>query len=476
MPIAERTFSFEDQEQFAQLSGDRNPMHMDPLAARRTQAGAPVVHGMHLLLWSLNALLQQHPELKGVQRIRAQFQKFVLVGEQAATELLSIKANTARWAVSVDGGARCKFVVNFAPDIQKSQEQDAGDAAEEGMAPPTSALELSFADLPNRTGLLRIPSATVQGLTRMYPAAAEGMGARRMASLAISSTLVGMVCPGLHSIYGELTVDATPQSSGALRYQVTETDERFRTVSMEIAGGGWTGNVEAFLRTPPVRQPSLNELRGSFAADQFQGERALIVGGSRGLGELTAKLLASGAAQTWITYRSGRADAEQVAGEIIAAGGVCHPVQWDATEPPEKLLAQLGEVPTQVYYFATPTIFRPQARIYEPERLQGFLQVYADGFWRLVEALRSIHPEVRFYYPSTVFVSERPQGMTEYAMAKAAGEILCADINAQLAPTRVVMTRLPRLATDQTASVTAVETESAVDVMAEVIRAMSPQG
>ena len=32
------------------------------------------------------------------------------------------------------------------------------------------------------------------------------------------------------------------------------------------------------------------------------------------------------------------------------------------------------------------------------------------------------------FYPSTVFVQDRPQEMTEYAMSKAAGEILCADI------------------------------------------------
>ena len=34
------------QERFAEFSGDRNPMHMDLVAARRTQAGAPVVHGV----------------------------------------------------------------------------------------------------------------------------------------------------------------------------------------------------------------------------------------------------------------------------------------------------------------------------------------------------------------------------------------------------------------------------------------------
>ncbi len=478
MKMAERIFSAEDQDVFARLSGDRNPMHMDALAARRTQAGAPVVHGMHLLLWSLNALLNEHPDLRNVSRIRAQFQKFVLVGEQAAVELVSIKANTARWTVSVDGGVRCKFSVSFAdveasescPDEQAEGRPESVSAA--NLTAPVIPLELSLTGLMGRTDVIPIPAA--DEIAALYPAAARGMGAIRMASLATTSTLVGMVCPGLHSIYGELSVEAAPLAVsrgvlGVLRSSVVETDERFRTVSMEIEGGGWTGRVEAFLRTPPVMQPSMEALRGRFPADVFAGVRALIVGGSRGLGELTAKLLATGGAEIWITYRNGRDDAEQVAKEIGDGRGRCSVLHWDATSEPGLLLEQMAEAPTHLYYFATPSIFRPQARVYQPERLQQFLTVYVDGFWTLVQATRQRNPAVSVYYPSSVFVSDRPQGMTEYSMAKAAGEVLCADINAQLAPTRVVMTRLPRLATDQTASVTAVETESAVEAMAQVI-------
>jgi acyl dehydratase len=45
--ISSRIFDADDQQAFAALSGDVNPMHMDALQARRAQAGARVVHGMH---------------------------------------------------------------------------------------------------------------------------------------------------------------------------------------------------------------------------------------------------------------------------------------------------------------------------------------------------------------------------------------------------------------------------------------------
>jgi NAD(P)-dependent dehydrogenase (short-subunit alcohol dehydrogenase family)/acyl dehydratase len=40
------TFSAADVEAFARLTGDRNPLHVDPAAAARSAAGGPVVHGM----------------------------------------------------------------------------------------------------------------------------------------------------------------------------------------------------------------------------------------------------------------------------------------------------------------------------------------------------------------------------------------------------------------------------------------------
>ena len=41
------TFTEADQARFAAISGDRNPVHLDAVLARRTQAGVPVAHGVH---------------------------------------------------------------------------------------------------------------------------------------------------------------------------------------------------------------------------------------------------------------------------------------------------------------------------------------------------------------------------------------------------------------------------------------------
>jgi len=43
---AARTVTGADVQAFAELSGDRNPMHLDPAFAARTSFGRPVAHGM----------------------------------------------------------------------------------------------------------------------------------------------------------------------------------------------------------------------------------------------------------------------------------------------------------------------------------------------------------------------------------------------------------------------------------------------
>ena len=71
------SFGWVDQHRFAQLSGDRNPMHVDPVAARRTLFGRPVVHGIHMLLRSLDAWLGACPpataEAVVLRRLRGRF-------------------------------------------------------------------------------------------------------------------------------------------------------------------------------------------------------------------------------------------------------------------------------------------------------------------------------------------------------------------------------------------------------------------
>src|SRR5262245_50759968 len=77
-----RKFNFEDQIAFAALSGDYNPIHVDALAARRLLFGAPLVHGVHSVMWALDSCLQNSTEALELHSLRTTFFKPVRVGEE----------------------------------------------------------------------------------------------------------------------------------------------------------------------------------------------------------------------------------------------------------------------------------------------------------------------------------------------------------------------------------------------------------
>jgi hypothetical protein len=255
-----------------------------------------------------------------------------------------------------------------------------------------------------------------------------------------------------------------------LGFRVVSIEPRFRLVRLAIEGGGLIGSIKAAARMPPRLQASSSELTGAVEPGEFARSTALVVGGSRGLGEVAAKLLAAGGAQVVVTYRVGSSDAEAVARDIRCAGGMCETLAYDAARPAESQLGGLGRAPTHAYYFATPTIFRAQSALFERGRLDAFLNVYVDGFLDLARALQARRNDVSLFYPSSVFVTERPRGMIEYAMAKAAGETLCCEMNLVWAPLHVTVDRLPRLPTDQTASVIESDLPSAVACLLPLVR------
>jgi NADP-dependent 3-hydroxy acid dehydrogenase YdfG len=240
-----------------------------------------------------------------------------------------------------------------------------------------------------------------------------------------------------------------------------------------VRARGVLGEVKAFLLSPPVTQKSIFDLAAFVAPGEFRGQRVLILGGSRGLGELTAKTIAAGGGYPVITWHSGRTDAERVAAEIRAFGANCDVLRYDATRPAaDQFRNILGEIGF-AYYFATSQISRRRSRSFDAALFQDFLNVYVYAFHDLCEFLSARAGQtLRVFYPSSVFVEETPPELTEYAMAKAAAEVFCAGLHRSFPTIKVLTRRLPRLATDQTLSVVPVETPDSMSVMLPIIREM----
>ena len=468
--LARHTFRAEDQERFARLSGDRNPLHMDPIAARRTQAGAPVVHGMHLLLWCLEALARRNDRVTPPPRaLETRFLKPVYVGDTPSVRLL--KPDAASWSLRIEiaGVALATVQLSFAERAPAAAPLRAERELPELLRMPR---ELRLEEMARRAGGIPF-AASPAAVAELFPAAAAWIGAERLRGLVALSYLVGMECPGLHSLFSSLAVDLTPVDRQEMGYTVTEIDDRFRLVRLRVGGSGLAGIVEAFARQAPVRQLSIEAAATHVSRGEFAGQHPLIIGGSRGLGELTAKLIAAGGGQPVITYARGAADAEAVRQEIAGFGGGCAIMPYDATQPAAAQLERLPSHPTELYYFATSQIFRRKLTLFDADLLRDFMAIYVSGFYDLCAALAARSAgRLSAFYPSSTAVEQRPRDMTEYAMAKSAGEALAADMTRFMPRVRVTVTRLPRLPSDQTTTVAPAEAGSAVEVLLPIVRAV----
>jgi acyl dehydratase/NADP-dependent 3-hydroxy acid dehydrogenase YdfG len=467
---ASRYFSQDLQEQFARVTHDYNPMHMDAVAARRTQAGAPVVHGMHSLLWALDSLAANETGLRRVSELKASFYKWIYVNTTAELVLVSSTDEEIKGQIRVGSTTVTAFSMKLGETDVAGPAGGAG-----GHRGVVIQISLEPIDLPLEAMGAQAGAVDVVGddFGQMFHSLSREWYPLRVASIAGLSRIVGMVCPGLHSIFSGLKLRFDGEDSGreVLAFRVKSTNERYRSVILAVEGPGLSGTVDTFVRQPPARQMGIGDVAQAVKAGEFAGAHALVVGGSRGLGELTAKVLAAGGARVTITYAVGKEQAMEVARELEGWGGSCEVMQYDATLAADGQLAGMTVPVTHAYYYATGQIFRGKKAVFSPEIYAEFAKVYVEGFYDLCEALvgRSVEG-ISVFYPSSVAVAERPREMTEYAAAKAAGEVLCEDMNRFMRGVRVVQRRLPRLPTDQTLSLVAVASADPLEVLLPIVR------
>ncbi|MCP5094365.1 MAG: oxidoreductase [Chloroflexi bacterium] len=79
------TFSQSDFDRFAALSGDDNPIHVDPVHAAKTKFGSPVAHGMFLYSHICAALHECLPEMTQIE------QQLMFPGPTFTDEMLTLQ-------------------------------------------------------------------------------------------------------------------------------------------------------------------------------------------------------------------------------------------------------------------------------------------------------------------------------------------------------------------------------------------------
>jgi hypothetical protein len=291
---------------------------------------------------------------------------------------------------------------------------------------------------------------------KLFVSVAKFIPGLQVAEILATTRLIGMKCPGLHSVFSGMQMEFVNLKPGEslMQYKVVNYDSRFNLVTIEIVTPGAKGTVTGFLRPMPSVQSSIEKVQEKVDSASFSGQVALVVGGSRGLGEITAKILAVGGAKVFLTYATGRQDAEKIVNVLETSGlqADCFSLDILSDEAElDRIISQKCYDISHIYYFCSPYIGSAPKGRFRNEVFMRFCDYYVSGFNKIfkITANKGIK---NYFYPSTVFLSEQPLNMGEYTAAKTAGESLCSLLSKAVGGINIFNPRLPKLATDQTVS------------------------
>jgi len=457
-----RRFTLEDQTAFATLSGDWNPLHVDPIAARRTLFGAPVVHGAHLALWALETTLGESMQALQLDTCRAAFRRPAYLEQPMTTQVIERHDDSVQLVSTMDGACVLELTARF------------GRVDRRRFKPSSRRWAQRESPVDVEADALRAARGTVEAALdpdlalQMFPALATHWD-DVLSELLASTRIVGMLCPGLHSVYAGFDLRHSETGATAVSYRVANTSLKYSLATLQFDGPTLTGTLKTFVRPRPSPRLSMAAVQRAVTAGEFASQRALVVGGSRGLGEAFAKAIAAGGGDVCVTYQRGRDDAESVCADIQATGSHARAVQLDVRAFDN---VALEYAPTHVYYFATPFIKIDKTRTFDTEMFELYCQYYVTAFHRLVEWVARRAPHATVWAPSTEFLDGAEPGTAAYCSAKAAMEELGRHLSKRL-PIRVLTPRLPRTATDQTVGLIPTKTADPVDIALACLRSIA---
>src|SRR5438132_12900814 len=186
-----RTFTSADQSAFEKLSGDNNPLHMDPVAARRFLFGRSVVHGIHLVLWALDDYLGVGAGPFALRSIKAQFLRPVGVDEAVCSSVVRKQNQCVELELISAGASSTRIQLQFEP-----QPAIAETALLSGFSESQSPRVIPEAEIASQYGRLNLLLDRELAAT-LFPHLTSCIPAVQIATLLATTRLVGRELPGL---------------------------------------------------------------------------------------------------------------------------------------------------------------------------------------------------------------------------------------------------------------------------------------
>jgi len=473
--IGKKKFTKKNQKNFANMSCDYNPIHVDPLTARRLIPGRCIVHGINILLTGLNFLFEKKINFKFNKM------KFILFNPIYIDEKVYFirKIKNQKLIVSIKNHS-----ITFAEIVLEKIKQDQIKKSYIGNKYPNKINKINKIKKNNKIEKFEklIPSKKNYevnlnnfSFSKNYANTKNILNTNQFKAILSLSYFVGMVCPGLNSILSsiEINFNNNEVENKKVSFLVEKFYKGINLIKIKFSGNLY-GEIKVFLHPGYISQPSIKKIKRLIKPKEFVGINSLIIGGSRGLGELTAKILTSGNGNVNITYFNGKKEALKLKKIIkFETKQNCKTEKLDILSDSFKNKVKRFSNYDFIFYYATPKIFRKKKDNFDDKIFKNFYKYYVKKFILMCNLLdKKISKKLIVFFPSTIFIKESPHYLKEYVQTKIIAEKEIKKLNRRFSKLKVIVFRLPKLKTDQTSEIIASFKNENIETMVPIIRSV----
>lgn len=450
------------QLDFAKLSNDFNPIHVDSLYAWRSMFGKQLVHGIHQVLICLEDLAKNINEKIFISKISAKFEYPAGVNEIISIDNINFSETYSEYVIKNERGLTLTTIkVNYKKKSFNDVKFKRIDYSMSPLEPTNFAKENLVEPLYYDKTFFK----------ELFTYSSFYVSPVNLAVLLASTRIVGMKYPGLNSIYNAFTFEFNENAnlSNSIHYSVSDKHITLNMLNIKLDDTFIRGQIKAFIRPVAPKYKTLKELNGLLPVNSFKNQRALIIGGTRGIGLQCLRLLATAGASTMFTYFKNLNEADKIVEEFANESINTNYLQVDVSNLSKESLETIKAFnPTSIYYFATPKILNNNSNLDE-NLLQKFISYYVIGLDKILVSLKSELKPIIFV-PSTVYLDEKPTNLSEYVIAKSASEMFLKLLEKK--GYKIYNPRFPKVSTEQTMSLFKQKTVEPEEVLLKELQSM----